>query len=761
MKRTCFFLTLSLVCGVFLTATSSIAWLCGISVGFGVLALFCFLRRKKDAGWLCFSAFLGLFAGLFLFTFQFNAYNKKVTALPTDTPVTISGRITASSVTSQGKPRFTLKYKTTDGVVLRLYLYPTGNSTLSVGDVITLPAHVTPPTPAKNFGESDFRLYMMAKRVHGSVFCESDAITKTGRDFSFRRPADALYALRQQLASTIKRHTEADVRGFLLALLSGDTSSLYQEQRDALQRSGLSHIVAVSGMHLQILIQAAAALFYVLKMRRRYVTAFLFLVLSWFLVFFTGASASVLRSALMISVFIFSQLFRKENDGLTALAISVLILCLINAAIVFDVGFQLSCTATLAILLFSSLIEKRLWFLPVFLQRTAAMSIAATIGFFLPAIYQFGTISVLSIGANLLVGPIIAPLLVCGFLATFLGSVPYIGSFLFFLVRNAIRYILRVASFFASLPFAQLSLPRPTLLTSAAFLFFAASFYFLLCKKRRQTVWTCNLALFFIVLHITASFLSPTQITFLHVGNGDCAVISHRGTHILIDSGGSTFQDVAADTLLPYLRREGIDKIDAAFLTHYHTDHGAAFLPLLQGGYIRRLILPNHANSTLKAALFSAAIASGTEIILAKDKDVFYLSDMELAAFDTACGDEENDGLVYRLTSYNARVLFTGDITKNGERKLVYSGADIDCDILKVPHHGSNTSGTTEFAAAVSPSVTVISCGKNNFGHPHKETLSLYADTQIYRTDLCGSVRISIRKNGDWHATTKIQNHTE
>ena len=245
-------------------------------------------------------------------------------------------------------------------------------------------------------------------------------------------------------------------------------------------------------------------------------------------------------------------------------------------------------------------------------------------------------------------------------------------------------------------------------------------------------------------------------MTFLSVGNGDCTLFSHQNTHVLIDSGGSLQSDVGEKTLLPYLRREGIRKIDVAFLTHYHTDHGEAFLPLLESGMIKRLILPKTANATLKFKLMKAAKRTDTTVLFAKDKDLFQIGAAEIAAFDSSVGDAENDGIVYRLSVHGVRVLLTGDITKKGERKLYYNGADMDSDILKVPHHGSNTSGTAEFTAAVSPAVAVISCGKNSFGHPHADTLALYKDISLYRTDLHGSVEVNIYKNGSYRVKTKL-----
>ncbi len=698
-------------------------------------------------------AMVGMVIGFLCFSGHFHAYNRKITTLD-GKDVLVQGRI--EDIREADRLRLLVR-GTVEGPDfryenIRVYVYPDFASTYTYGDTVSLQGTAAAPGMPRNFGETDYRYYSMGKGIYASFYPKQGEMTLTGHTFSPLRPGDAAWALRTRLQAAIAGRTSEASAGFLRALLTGDKSLLYAETAENLQRAGLSHVVAVSGLHLQIIIGTVMALFGILKIRRRLFSVLLYLLVTWFFVLFTGASASVLRAALMLSVFFFADFFRRESDSLTSLAFAAATLCLVQPGMLFDVGFQLSCASTLGILLFAGKFSGYLSFLPRFIRAGLAVSLGAFVGFAPLAAYHFGFVSLVGILANLLVCPLLAVLMVIGFLAACTAGVPYLSDALFFCLDLSIRYILWVTSLCASLPLATASLRKISVFSLFAYLAVVISLYAFTEKRRRQAAWMLCFVLLLFAAE-TAGVLYSRQaatVTFLSVGNGDCAIATLHGRTMLFDSGGSAYTDVGENTVLPYLRREGISKIDAAFLTHYHTDHGHGYLSLLESGAISTLYLPAHADETLKPALAAKAMEKGVSVRYLGDGDTVTLDTLSVSAFSAADGNAENNGLVYRLDVPGGRVLFTGDIDKNGERRLVYRGADLDSDILKVAHHGSDTSGLPEFTDSVSPDVAVISCGENDYGHPAESVLDAFAarNVPVLRTDTQGTVRIRIFSDG-------------
>jgi len=699
-------------------------------------------------------AMLGMVIGFLCFSGHFHAYNRIITEMD-EKEVTVRGRV--EDITEGERTRLLLRGSIEGEKFLHenvaVYVYPAGENIFTYGDTVEIHSHAEAPSAPRNFGETDYRYYCMGKGVYAFLYPTEGEIEKTGRQFSFLHPKDAAFALRSMVQDRLQNRTSPLAEGFLRALLTGDKGLMYAEASENLRAAGLSHIVAVSGLHLQIIIGAVMVFFGILKIRRRLFSVACYLLFIWFFVLFTGASASVLRAALMLSVFFFADFFRRDNDSLTALSVTAFFMCLINPGMLFDVGFRLSCASTFGILLFAGRIAEKISFLPRFLRTHLSVSLAAFLGFAPLAAYHFGMISLVGIFANLLVCPLLGFVMITGFLAVALADIPLLSGGLFWLIDMAVRYILGVAAFCAALGGAGAVMRKPGGLALMAYLMFITGAYMFTEKKRRHAAWIFCLCFALLAGELLGLIWlwQSASVTFLSVGNGDCALVVQGAHTMLFDSGGSRNTDVGGNTVLPYLRREGIAEIDAAFVTHYHTDHAAGFLSLLENDAIKTLYLPYHADDELKPALSAKALEKGISVRYLGDGDVVTMGTLSVSAFDAAAGSAENNGLLYRLDVFGTRTLFTGDIDKKGERRLVYRGADLDSDILKVPHHGADTSGLPEFTDAVSPAVAVISCGENHYGHPRTSILNLYGERNIplYRTDKNGTVRVRISPDGN------------
>ncbi|MDD6308061.1 MAG: DNA internalization-related competence protein ComEC/Rec2 [Clostridia bacterium] len=751
MKRTFVWMTVSFLFGIYLAAKAASVLFYSLSVVFFALFLLSVIMRRRP--WRFFLALsLGFVLGFVLFTLQFRAYLRTPVALH-EKEITLAGRVTAVGESSTGKLRLTLTGETEGEapVSVRAYIYP-GDVPYTVGDCLRISGKAIAPQPPDNFGATDYRISMMRQRIDISMFCTKEDIVLTGHDFRLTRISDLMYLWRTKVSSVIARYMPSDTVGFLNALLTGDTTSLYEEQKADLQHAGISHVIAVSGMHLQILVHAFMLLFGAFRIKKRSFSFIVYGLLIWLFVLFSGASMSVLRAAIMLTLSILSGFIRKDEDAITGLFVAAFILCAQNTASFFDIGLQLSCASTLGILLFAAPLDRLMGWLPSLLRKNLSVSMSATLGFFPLAALYFGTMNACSLLVNVLVCPIIPLLMIGGFLGIAASGLPWLAQPLFRVLAFGIRYILWVADFFSSIPAFSLPLQQTNWPYAILYLLFCLLLSYLLRKQLRQALWTACILLFGLFLLLFGNFLIQNQavVTFLNVGNADCTLITTTGHVYLFDSGGSKQSDIAAKTILPYLRYAHTDKIDVAFLTHYHSDHAKGFLTLLEGGYIQEIVLPYHADNELKPALLRAAYHSNTKVRYASDGDLYTIGSMQIGIFDTATGGEENNGVVYSVRLWDTRVLLTGDISKTGEKQLLHDGADIDSDILKVPHHGSPTSGLLAFTDAVSPDLAVITCGPNSYGHPHASVLEQYAQKKIpvLRSDERGTIAIYITKDG-------------
>lgn len=237
---------------------------------------------------------------------------------------------------------------------------------------------------------------------------------------------------------------------------------------------------------------------------------------------------------------------------------------------------------------------------------------------------------------------------------------------------------------------------------------------------------------------------------FIDVGQGDCTLIECGGKFMLIDAGENGHET----DVLNYLRSTNVEKLDYVIATHQHSDHIGGLPEVLEEFETETIIMPKltqaqtPTNSTYKAFL-NAVKASGAQVISAKVGSVYYLADAKfeiLGPVSDDCDGLNSMSAVTKITYGETSFLVTGDAEKDEETEIVENGAELDCDVLKVGHHGSKTSSCEAFLNEVTPKICIISCGKDNdYGHPHNvtvERLKKYTD-EIYRTDICGNIVVS------------------
>ncbi len=257
---------------------------------------------------------------------------------------------------------------------------------------------------------------------------------------------------------------------------------------------------------------------------------------------------------------------------------------------------------------------------------------------------------------------------------------------------------------------------------------------------------------FYKITHPASNFdTSQDFVTFLDVGQGDCALIYSNSYSAVIDVGmPNTANDISED-----LYDCNISKLDAVLISHLHSDHMGALPEIAENFKIQNLIMPEVFKDSAVSAKNGRKIAraNGASYYNAQQGMNFNIGEFEITLLsDFTDKSNENNRSVFVMAEINdIRFLFTGDAEAKMEKKLLEENLDIDCDVLKVSHHGSDTSSTKAFLEATTPEYAVISVGEDNiYGHPHKKTLDSLenANAEIYRTDQSGDITFHIR-NGN------------
>lgn len=583
-----------------------------------------------------------------------------------------------------------------------------------------------------------------------------------------------MHAARRRLTRDVGQLAPSSEAGALfLTLAAGQRAALGPELEEVFSRSGLAHVLSVSGLHV-----AALALTLLAVLRRlfswapilgrsvdpRQLAAPLAIPLVWAFVAWTGWQAPAVRSALMASTALLALSVRRSNEALNTLAASAVLLLVVDPACIADLSMQLSFLAVLALVLLVPALDR-----PLFgagmgqpaqegwrgaLRRAGKaswQSLLASVAVTLagaPLIASvFGRLSLAGLLSNIVCMPLsgLLTLLAAGGAALHVVW-PDLATPVLWAGGWASEAFLWVARFFSAAPLATLPVPPPAPGSIATF----ALGLIALAVVRGRWRWLglmVPLAVGWTYAYPRLRPSPPLRITFLSVGQGDGIVISAGGRHALVDAGGvPEGADTGVRHVLPFLRDQGIEAFDLVVLSHPHPDHGLGLVSVLNRIPTSRLWL---AEGTTDGALSRAVReAAGDAVVeaVSRGRPPFRLGDATLEvlgpprdAFELAHVNDRS--VVLKVTLGEVSVLLTGDIEAAGEAALEVGTVTV----LKAPHHGSRTSSGAALLDRARPAAAVMTLGRHNrYGFPHPEVAARYRDRGIpvFRTDLQGAVTL-------------------
>lgn len=669
---------------------------------------------------------------------------------------------------------------------------------LSYGRKISLQGVLYNPEVRRNPGGFDYRAFLETQGIAAVFYGELQDAADLGISESLSFLRQAALQTKERMSSVLEAFLPRREGGLLTGMLFGERRGLDAATEDYFRRSGVSHLLAVSGLHTGLV--AAFVLFILTRMglgNRKWPFFILAAVFLFAYVFLTGVKPPALRAFFMILTGLLAYCLDREKDLPTALAAAGFFTLLYNPLLLFSAGFQLSYAATASIITLASPWQKglmRLLEAPFFsffpwprqFASLAAVTLAAQLGVLPLGACYFGEVSLVALVVNIALLPLMSLVLGIGLFAALLGMLlPVAGSFFVLAAYPLLAFMVWTTELLGGLSFAVLELFPPRsweIIAYYALLFSPAARGCSISRElplkglfnSRLAVVLLLSALLFVWWGGAVSIPGKLEVVFLDVGQGDAIYIrTPQGRHLLLDAGGRPPYaanagrfDPGSRVVVPFLQHRRVRKLDAVIISHPHEDHfggvGAVMEKFPSGLLLTGLAETDSGqyHELLEMArgknIPRQTLQAGDKITLGRSLELKILSP-PAELFSGRESDLNDNSLVMQLCYKEVNFLFTGDIEDRAVEKMLGSNINLQSQILKVPHHGGHLEKLSLFLNKVSPAIAVISVGKNSFGHPHPATLSELTErgARIYRTDLHGA--LIVRSNGyGWTVKTVI-----
>ena len=646
-----------------------------------------------------------------------------------------------------------------------------------------------------NEGQFDSAKYYISQGILGQF--KKGKVFKSGIKYDILQ--ENMWQFRQKMQEILQCYLGQRDGGLISAMLLGEKSDLEAEDKSLYQRNGISHILAISGLHLSLLGMGIYNVLLKIMPGKKQASVLCIIIMSLYCIF-TGNSISTIRATIMFALSLLATILGRSYDSLSALGLTAILQLFFNPYVLNNSGFLLSFLAVIGVTFLAPRLQqlfscKKKW------EKSLFVSLSATLTTLPVILISYGTYPWYSVFLNLLVLPAMSLLLFCAILLlvvvglfgiwygtgggnTVLQNVLVSENRLVIVITSVLKTIIKLilhyfelcCETFEKLIYQDVYIGAPGWVAIGIYgilLVIVASDKIVKSLFFRKMLLLCALSV------LTMRFHHGVEINMLDVGQGDCVVIRNSNGNVYIsDCGSSSVSKVGKYRLLPFLKYKGYGKIKGIFISHMDEDHMNGILELMEMAPIEHLqieylflpesvLLIEEDQEDLKE-LSTLASGNGTKIIyLSQGEEIqdgelrfscVYPASQEVDYSDFKKEDRNNSSLVLLMQYQEFEMLFTGDVEIAGEHEIVNYVQELTdqslfqddrIDVLKVAHHGSSGSSCEEFLEAIRPKISLISCGKNNsYGHPHTETLERLEDcgTKIFSTVDSGEIALKIYK---------------
>ena len=642
----------------------------------------------------------------------------------------------------------------------KLYVYDKTFTDVPIGKYILIRGKTENFETARNPGSFDQALYYARQRIYGIVRSE-EILEVSGEEHALK---EWLFQLKTVWKSHLVDCMGEKNGGILAAMLLGEKSEMDSEIKELYQNNGISHILAISGLHISFIGLG------VYRLIRKTGLGFLLsgIVAMGFLTLYVmmiGASVSAVRAYVMLLLKIGADITGRVYDMLTAAVLGATMTVLYQPLYLTDGGFYMSYGAILGIAILVPVLQQCFPCRHKWLSGLYA-SLAINMILFPITLWFFYVVPTYSVFLNLFVLPLTGPILGLGiFGSVLLLAIPLVGALCLKMCGIVLEFYEWICRMGNQLPFSRLVFGKPEiwkmLLYYAVLLGILLMISFAKKKKWRRTkyrlVW---LALFLAIGVMAYQSNGQLDITMLDVGQGDGIYIrGPKGVTYFIDGGSSDESGLGKYCIEPFLESQGSGVLDYVFITHGDSDHYSGIEEMLGrqdvGIAIRNLVLPSlYKQNQDLLALARTAQVSGVNVLVINEGESLQEGAFSITCLQPASNEKELSGnagsMVLELQYGEFSMLCTGDVEGEGEEVLLKKLKGMDYDVLKVAHHGSKYSTSEKFLKSCRPDIALISAGKDNqYGHPHEELLERleHAGCKIYNTQENGAIMLETDGN--------------
>ena len=593
---------------------------------------------------------------------------------------------------------------------------------LSYGDKIKVKGTLITPSKNTNQNTFNYQKYLYYKKIYYLV--EATSINKIANNHNY------LYTIKNILYQKIDKLKSSN---YIKTLLFCD-NTLSKEIKESYRINGISHLFSVSGMHINFFV--SIIYLYLNKItynkRIKYLITNIFIII--YLILFP--SSSLLRSAVMSILYSINYLLKLKIKKIDILLLTLGVSLLINPFIIYDLGYIYSYTITFFLVLSSSTLKNKNKINKIIYISLLSFLVSIPI-----TIYNSFEINIINILLNIILVPIISiiilPLTILTYIFPILDSILY-------LFTNTLETI---SLFISKINITKIIFPKPSLLIIVLY------YIIFLLSYQNKKYFYLNIILL-IIIYIYPYLNSNFEVVMFEVGEADCHLIKYpyNKNTILIDTGKNEYK--IKNEVIPYLKSIGIKKIDYLIITHGDLDHIGGSITLINNFQVKNVILNKGTFTDLEKELIKNL--NKKKIPYQININKINISNHTIYLLNNTKYNNENDNSIITYFTYQKyKFLYMGDASITTEDNLLENYNLNNISILKVGHHGSNTSSSKDFISQINPSISLISVGENNiYHHPNKEVINNLFKSRIYRTDINNMVKLTINSKGILKVTT-------
>ncbi len=627
--------------------------------------------------------------------------------------------------------KITIKLNTDEKILINYYIKKNENySNLKIGSIIKVEGKLDYPKKNTNFNLFNYKNYLLSEKIY---------FVLTANKITYIKDTDNIFFKAKNLL--INYINNFKTKDYLYTFILGNTSLLEQDTKKSFQNNGISHLFAVSGMHITLI---STLLMYLLKKitKNHDISYIITIFILLFYTFITNFSSSILRAFLLFLLIYINKKFKFNLKTIEIIMLILLILLMYNPFYIYSIGFKFTFIISIILILFSKKINN-------FKNYFSKLLMTSLISFFISlpiVINNFFEINLISPLLNLIFVPfisiIIFPFSLISLIFPFLDNIFYI----------IVKFMENISIYINNTLSINIIIGKMNLIMIVIYYLLT-----LICLNKvlvKKYIYVLPIITLILIYSNINYFNKNLIVTMLDVGQGDSLMIAFPNNkgNILIDTGGivnftKTNYEISTSTIIPYLKSIGIKKINYLVLTHGDFDHMGEAVNLVNGFKVEQVVFNCGEFNDLEKELIK---------VLNQKKIKYYscvkelnIDNNKLYFLQTKKYDNENDNSNVIYTELNGyKFMFMGDAGVDKEKDILDKYNLSNVDVLKVGHHGSKTSSSKEFIDEINPKYGIISVGKNNrYGHPNKEVLNNLENSKIYRTDQDGSIMFKIKND--------------